>query len=115
MWADLGDPSGMGSGQPPPKVIATQRSGIWGVVGTFFGRCLLRDVRPEGHVPKKNRRRRHRAQPHVHTMGISLPTIAVPEKSPRAHYGKFPRQKQRGFAFFHILGGVVFGRFCGQG
>ena len=50
--ANLGDPSGMGPGQGPPKVIATQRSDLWDVLGAFCGSLVLRDARPEVRVPK---------------------------------------------------------------
>ena len=42
----------MGPGQGPPKVIATQRSDLWDVLGAFCGSLVLRDARPEGRVPK---------------------------------------------------------------
>ena len=42
----------MGPGQGPPKVIATQRSDLWDVLGAFCGSLVLRDARPEVRVPK---------------------------------------------------------------
>ena len=42
----------MGPGQGPPKVIATQRSDVWDVLGALCGLLVLRDARPEGRVPK---------------------------------------------------------------
>ena len=113
MWADLGDPSGMGSGQPPPKVIATQRSGIWGVVGTFFGRCLLRDVGPEGHVPKKNRRRGAVRSRMSTPWELSLPTIAVPDKSPRTPW-RIPKAKPARICIFPTSVVVFLFRFMSR-
>ena len=42
----------MGSGQPPPKVIATQRSDVRDVLGALCGSLVVPDARPEGRVPK---------------------------------------------------------------
>ena len=43
----------MGPGQGPRKVITTQRSDVWDVLGALCGTWVLRDVRPEGRPEKK--------------------------------------------------------------
>ena len=45
-------PAAWGRARDPPKVIATQRSDLWDVLGVFCGSLVLRDVGPESRVPK---------------------------------------------------------------